>query len=281
MRWCSFTAATGGPARLGAVSAWDDSGRVLDVAGWARSREAETPPDLVDLIESSPATQERVTDLVRSAPADGVGWVRPEELRFLAPLRAPNTLRQVVARDGAVPVFTYAGRRAVRGPDEDLSFPSYTQQLDFAGQVAAVVGRAARDVDPSEAAATVFGYAVMAHWSARDVAREVATSFGPWLVTPDEWEPRAGHALTVSVDGEPWSSGTTGSSPWTVGQVLSWVSQGDDLLPTDVVGLGASSGLCGRDLDRWIRPGQSLTLDIEGLGTVHTTLSPDPSTGSP
>lgn len=87
MRWCSFTTRAGDPARLGAVAARDGSGKVLDVGSWARSRGAQTP---VDLVESSPATQERVTELVRSAPAEGTGWLRPEEVRYLAPLRAPE-----------------------------------------------------------------------------------------------------------------------------------------------------------------------------------------------
>jgi hypothetical protein len=273
MRWCSFTTTSGGPARLGAVSAWDGSGKVLDVAGWARSRDAETPPDLVDLVESSPATQERVTDLVRSAPADGIGWVRPDEVVFLAPLRSPNTLRQVVAREGAVPVFTHASRRAVLGPDDQLRWPSYTEKLDFSCQVAAVVGRRGVDLSPTDALASVFGYTVMTQWSARDVGREVATAFGPWLVTPDEWEPRADHALEVAVDGESWFTGTAPGRPWTFGQALSWVSQGEELWPTDVLGLGPAAGGSGRDLGRWIQPGHQLALSIEGLGAVATRVS--------
>lgn len=270
MRWCSFTTASGGSARLGAVSAWDDSGKVLDVGSWARSRDAETPPDLVDLVESSPATQERVTDLVRSAPGDGVGWVRRDEVRFLAPLRSPNSVRQVVARDGAVPVFTQASRRAVLGPDDDLTWPSYTEKLDFSCQVAGVVGRRGRDLAPPEAVEAVFGYTLMTQWSARDVGREVATALGPWLVTPDEWEPRVGHTLDVTVDGDLWSTGTTLGRPWTFGQALSWVSQGEDLWATDILGLGPVQGASGRDLDRWIQAGQSLVLTVEGLGTLGT-----------
>ena len=141
MRWCSFTTTTanGGP-RLGAVSPVD--GRVLDVGSWARSRGADAPADLVDLVEASPGTQERVTDLVRSATDDGVGWVRPEEVRYAAPLRAPNSLRDFfafrdhvergAARRGAevpeawdrIPVFYKGNRRSVVGPDDLVRWPS-------------------------------------------------------------------------------------------------------------------------------------------------------------
>ena len=58
MRWCSFTTTTGGGApRLGAVVARDGADRVLDVGAWARSRSADAPADLVDLVESSAGTQ--------------------------------------------------------------------------------------------------------------------------------------------------------------------------------------------------------------------------------
>jgi hypothetical protein len=156
VRWCSFTPATGAaPARLGAGSGSDDpgGGRVLDVGAWARSRSAATPVDLADLVEAPPGTQERLTDLMRAAPADGVGWVRSEDVRLLAPLRAPNSLRDFLA----------------------------------------LVGRPGRDLAPQDAGAHVFGYTVMNDWSARDIQRDemscwlgpakpkdFATSLGPW-----------------------------------------------------------------------------------------------------
>lgn len=273
MRWCSFTTGSGGGARLGAVSAQNDVGKVLDVAGWARSRDAESPLDLVDLVESSPAIQDSITDLVRSAPSDGVGWVRPDEVRFLAPLRSPNAVRHVVTPVGGVPTFTHASRRAVLGPDDDLPWPPYTQALDFTCQVAAVVGHRARDLAEGQALDVVFGYAVMTQWTARDVGREVATALGPWLVTPDEWDPSGDHAVEVAVDGEPWIGGTAATGVATFGSGLSWVSQGEDLWPTDVLGHALSPSASGRDLDRWIRPGQELSFTVSGLGSVTTRLS--------
>jgi 2-keto-4-pentenoate hydratase/2-oxohepta-3-ene-1,7-dioic acid hydratase in catechol pathway len=302
VRWCSFTSATGaGPARLGAGSGPDDpgGGRVLDVGAWARSRSAETPVDLVDLVEASPGTQERVTDLVRAAPADGVGWVRSEDVRLLAPLRAPNSLRDFLAfrdhvergaarRGGAVPaawdcmpVYYKGNRRSIVGPDEPVAWPSYTGALDYECEVAAVVGRPGRDLAPEDAGRHVFGYTIMNDWSARDIqrdemscwlgpakAKDFATSLGPWLVTPDEWSPEDAHEMTVRVDGDLWSRGTTTGRRWTFGEMLAWVSCDEDLWPTDVLGSGTFGGGCGLDLDRWIAPDSIVTLRVEGLGEL-------------
>jgi 2-keto-4-pentenoate hydratase/2-oxohepta-3-ene-1,7-dioic acid hydratase in catechol pathway len=58
--------------------------------------------------------------------------------------------------------------------------------MDFGLQVAAVIGRAGRDLSPAEAAGHIAGYTILNHWSARDVGTGTATTLGPWLVSPDE-----------------------------------------------------------------------------------------------
>ena len=303
MRWCSFISTAGGAARLGAVVAYEDTDRVLDVGAWARSRHAETPVDLVDLVEASPATQEMVTDLVRSAPEDGTGWVRLDEVTFLAPVRTPNSLRDFLAfRDhverGAarrgtpvpeawdrIPVYYKGNRRSIIGPGDEVLWPSYTDKLDYECEVAAVVGRGGRDVPVEDAPDHVFGYTIMNDWSARDVqkdemacwlgpakAKDFATTLGPWLVTPDEWSPEDAHAMTVLVDGDVWSAGSTAGRRWTFGEMLAWVSRDEDLWPTDVLGSGTFGGGCGLDLDRWLRPGQVVTMTVDGLGSLTSTV---------
>ncbi|MFN2522680.1 MAG: fumarylacetoacetate hydrolase family protein [Mycobacteriales bacterium] len=307
MRWCSFTSAAGGPARLGAVTPYDETDRVLDVGAWARSRHAETPVDLVDLVEASAATQERVTDLVRSAPDDGTGWVRLEEVTFLAPVRTPNSLRDFLAfrdhvergaaRRGSpvpeawdrIPVYYKGNRRSIIGPDETVLWPSYTDKLDYECEVAAIVGRGGRDVPAAEADAYVFGYTIMNDWSARDVqkdemacwlgpakAKDFATTLGPWLVTPDEWSPEDAHEMTVTVDGVVWSRGSTSGRRWSFAEMLAWVSRDEDLWPTDVLGSGTFGGGCGLDLDRWLAHGQTVTLTVDGLGGLTNTVGNKP-----
>jgi 2-keto-4-pentenoate hydratase/2-oxohepta-3-ene-1,7-dioic acid hydratase in catechol pathway len=300
VRWCSFTTTPGeGAPRLGAVVARDGTDRVLDVGAWARSRGAQAPADLVDLVEASPAGQERVADLVRSAPADATGWVRLEQVRYAAPLRAPNSLRDFLAfrdhvargaaRRGAevpepwdrIPVYYKGNRRSIVGPGAVVAWPSYTEKLDYECEVAAVVGRSGRDLTAAAAEAHVFGYTIMNDWSARDVqrdemacwlgpakAKDFATTLGPWLVTPDEWSPEQPHAMEVLVDGEVWSAGTTEGRRWTFPEMLAWVSRDEDLYATDVLGSGTFGGGCGLDLDRWLPSACEVELRVAGLGAL-------------
>lgn len=300
MRWCSWTADDVGSARLGAVLERDgEPGWLVDVGAWARARDAEVPPDVVDLVESSPAAQQRVSELVSSIGTDDEGWVRAGELRLLAPLRAPNSLRDFLAfrdhvergaarRGGTVPeawerlpVYYKGNRRSIVGPDEDVLWPSYTQRLDYECEVAAVVGRRGRDLTLTEAAEAIFGYTVMNDWSARDVqaeemscwlgpakGKDFATSLGPVLVTAEEWSPEDDHAMVVRVDGEAWSQGSTVGRRWSFAEMLSWVSRDEDVWPTDVLGSGTFGGGCGLDIDRWLTPGQRVELAVDGLGEI-------------
>jgi 2-keto-4-pentenoate hydratase/2-oxohepta-3-ene-1,7-dioic acid hydratase in catechol pathway len=304
VRWCSFTTETAydetAPAgRLGALRARGDEQWVLDVASWAASREADAPADLVDLVEARPAKQEQVAALVQAAPDEGTGWLRLGDVRLLAPLRAPNSLRDFLAfRDhverGAarrgtavpepwerIPVYYKGNRRSISGPDDDVRWPSYTERLDYECEVAAVVGRGGRDWTQDAAAAAIFGFTVMNDWSARDVqrdemacwlgpakAKDFNTTIGPVVVTPDEWSPEDDHPMTVTVDGELWSRGSTAGRRWTFGEMLAHVSRDEDVYPTDILGSGTFGGGCGLDLDRWLTPGATVSLTVEGLGTL-------------
>jgi 2-keto-4-pentenoate hydratase/2-oxohepta-3-ene-1,7-dioic acid hydratase in catechol pathway len=226
---------------------------------------------------------------------------------FLAPVRTPNSLRDFLAfrdhvergaaRRGSpvpeawdrIPVSYKGTRRSIIGPEDEVLWPSYTDKLDYECEVAAVVGRGGRNVPAAEATGYVFGYTIMNDWSARDVqkdemacwlgpakAKDFATTLGPWLVTPDEWSPEDPHAMTVTVDGAVWSTGSTAGRRWTFDEMLAWVARDEDLWPTDVLGSGTFGGGCGLDLDRWVQPGQVVTLTVDGLGSVTNTVGTKP-----
>ncbi len=306
MRWCSW--AIDGPAatgRLGAVlDRAGDPGWLLDVGAWARQRDAEAPADLVDLIEATPTWQRRLAELVASARADDAGWARLSDVRLLAPVRTPNSLRDFLAfRDhverGAarrgrgqppepwnrIPVYYKGNRRSIVGPDVEVVWPSYTEELDYECEVAAIAGQRGRDLTVDEAADVVFGYTVMNDWSARDIqrdemacwlgpakAKDFATSLGPVVVTADEWSPEEPHEMTVTVDGEVWSRGSTAGRRWTFAEMVSWVSRDEDVWPTDVFGSGTFGGGCGLDIGRFLHDGAVVTLHVDGLGELTNTV---------
>ncbi len=297
MRWCSLA-----PGRLGALLPAPGGSVVVDVVAWGADRHRRVPADVDALVASPPGTAERLADALL---ADGGAATRQAATRprLLAPLRAPNSLRDFLAyrshaelgarRRGTevpeaweeMPVYYKGNRRSILGPGAVVPWPSYTRELDYECEVAAVVGRPGRDLTPARARGAVFGYTVMNDWSARDVQRremscwlgpakgkDFATSLGPVLVTADEWDPDDHHEVTGTVDAQVWSRGSTAGRRWSFPEMLAWASRDEDLYPTDVIGSGTFGGGCGLDLGRYPAPGQSVAVTVEGLGSLDAVV---------
>jgi 2-keto-4-pentenoate hydratase/2-oxohepta-3-ene-1,7-dioic acid hydratase in catechol pathway len=181
------------------------------------------------------------------------------------------------------PAFYMANHAATLADGEPMWWPSHTSHLDFELELACVLAHPIADATPAEAAAAVGGWFVLNDWSARDVqARDVhdnpfgpvvksktfANSIGCDVVTASavgDWRTAAGR---VRVDGEVWCEGTTAGAAHDIGDMLAYASAGERLEPGDVISTGTMPGCCGLELDRWIKPGQTVELEIDGIGTV-------------
>jgi 2-keto-4-pentenoate hydratase/2-oxohepta-3-ene-1,7-dioic acid hydratase in catechol pathway len=188
------------------------------------------------------------------------------------------------------PSFYVANHAAVLADGEEMWWPSHTRYLDFELELAFVLAQPLADATPAEAAAAVGGWFVLNDWSARDVQAEdlrenpfgpvvksktFANSIGADVITADElpdWQAVTGR---VRVDGEVWCEGTTAGAAHDVGAMLAYASAGERLEPGDTISTGTMPGCCGLELDRWIRPGQTVELEIDGIGTLRNQVSPD------
>ncbi|MGW4456688.1 fumarylacetoacetate hydrolase family protein [Streptomyces albidoflavus] len=144
----------------------------------------------------------------------------------------------------------FSNPAAIPGPEDEVSMAPGTSRGDFELEVAAVVGRTGADAHHDRAEGHVAGYVVLCDWSARDLqatetavglgpakAKGTAASLGPWLVTPDELEPRRkgrGYNLrmTASVNGPPYSGGTWADLSWPCAEMPSYASRGTRVRPT-------------------------------------------------
>ncbi len=234
----------------------------------------------------------------RDALGRACGGIAPDRVRMLAPLPRPNSMRDFMLVEehvknsfGSVPAQWYdipvhwkGNPDSVIGPDDEVPWPHYTDQLDFELEVAAVIGRVTSRVGPDEARACIAGYTIFNDWSARDIqfremsvgigpafGKDFATSLGPCLVTPDEFDV-ATAAVAARINGETWSQGDLGSMRFSFPDVVSLLSQDQTLHPGDVLGGGTVGRGCGLELDRWIRPGDVVELDVEGIGVLRNTV---------
>lgn len=263
------------------------------------------PPDMLaflDLGDDGLFEARRALDALMGEPAgprgERVVWGE-DELRLKAPLPRPRSIRDFFAFEehaqaGAArrkealprewydqPVYYKGNPRAVIGPGSEIPWPDYTRRLDFEFEIAAVLGREARDVDPQAGGRFIAGYCVMNDCSARDVQRnemlgrmgpakgkDFATVLGPFLLTVDEWGGGIPE-LVVRVNGQEWSRSGGAQPYWSFALMLSHASQGETLLAGDVLGSGTYHRGCGLDLDRWVRPGDMIEFDAGPLGVLR------------
>ena len=187
------------------------------------------------------------------------------------------------------PTFYVANHAALIGDGDPMWWPRHTEWLDFELELAFVIAEPLADATPEEAAAALGGWFIVNDWSARDVqaedAREnifgpvvksktFANSIGADVLTADEvpdWTRMTGR---VRVDGELWCEGSTAGPVHGVGEMLAYASAGERLEPGDVVSTGTMPGCCGLELDRWVQPGQTVELEIDGIGTLANRIEP-------
>ena len=181
------------------------------------------------------------------------------------------------------PTFYVANHTAVLADGQAMWWPSHTRALDFELELACVLVKPLVDATAEEALDAVGGWFVLNDWSARDVqaddarrnifgpvvkSKTFANSFGCDVLTADalpDWTTATGR---VRVDGELWCEGTTAGPQHTLGAMLAYASAGERLDAGDVISTGTMPGCSGLELERWIRDGQTVELEIDRIGTV-------------
>jgi 2-keto-4-pentenoate hydratase/2-oxohepta-3-ene-1,7-dioic acid hydratase in catechol pathway len=197
-----------------------------------------------------------------------------------------------------LPVFYFSNPHATVGPCETITAPPGCAELDFELEVAAVVGRPGADLSVADAEQYIAGYCIMNDWSARNLQRremklslgpvkgkDFATTLGPSLVTPDELEPyRAGKAFDLTmlayVNGREYSRASLSDLHWSFSEMLAYASRGSRIERGDVIGSGTCGAGCilelslvhGADAYPWLHPGDEVTLEVDRLGSLVTTV---------
>ncbi|HXD98475.1 MAG TPA: fumarylacetoacetate hydrolase family protein [Candidatus Acidoferrum sp.] len=171
---------------------------------------------------------------------------------------------------------------AVCGPDDPTVRPRGGVKLDYECELAAVIGRDARNVDEGKALGHVIGYCIVNDVSERAFQMEhggtttkgkSADTFGPvgpWLVTADEVGDPQALELWTTVNGERRQQGTTAKMIFTVASLVAYVSRFMSLRTGDLISTGTPAGVGhGFKPPRYLQPGDVVELGITGLGTQH------------
>jgi len=285
----------------------------LDAQGWGAALavgEGETPTDVLSLLQRGPRALEAVHEAIEHVRGHGVEAfegatvAHPAGARLLAPLPRPRSLRDYLvveehlrnARGSEpppewfkIPAHYKGNVDAIYGPEDEVPWPYYTEKLDYELEICAVIGRSGRSISVEDAGAYIAGYTIYNDWSARDIQRremsigvgpgvgkDFASSIGPCIATPDEFD-RDSATLSARIDGEEWSSGVLGKMQFSFEEIIEWTSMETTLHPGDLLGSGTVGRGCGLELDRWLLPGSLVELEAEGIGVLRNRVGQKPA----
>jgi 2-keto-4-pentenoate hydratase/2-oxohepta-3-ene-1,7-dioic acid hydratase in catechol pathway len=158
--------------------------------------------------------------------------------------------------------------------------PKVSEQLDFEGELAVIVGRAGRHIPSGKALSHVAGYSIYNDASVRDWQRHThqytpgknfpATgAFGPWMVTADEIPDPSGLRLTTRLNDQIVQNSGLNDLVFNVSDLIGYISSFTELLPGDVIITGTPSGVgAARKPPLWMKPGDRVEVEISSIGTL-------------
>ncbi|WP_103383214.1 fumarylacetoacetate hydrolase family protein [Pseudonocardia dioxanivorans] len=188
---------------------------------------------------------------------------------------------------GGEPFIFLKAPSSVIGSGQSIRLPRVaSDQVDYEGELAVVIGRRATDITPSQARAVIAGYTICNDVSARDVQKgripgraanvsaaksfDTFTPLGPSLVTLDEFADPDDLDLRTWVDGELRQKARTGQLLYPVPELVAYLSRQTTLEPGDVIATGTPAGV-GHPSGRFLRPGSEVRIEIEGCGVLRNT----------
>ena len=179
-----------------------------------------------------------------------------------------------------LPVAFFKMTTAIIGPGENIVLPKNSTQPDYEAELAFVIGKSGYRIPAAAWREHVYGYTIVNDVSARDV--QVATSqwslaksfptfcpMGPSIVTADEIADPHALDIGLTIDGEVLQNSNTRELIFKIPDLIANISSITPLLPGDIVSTGTPSGVgMGRTPQRWLKPGDSVTVTVEGLGSL-------------
>jgi 2-keto-4-pentenoate hydratase/2-oxohepta-3-ene-1,7-dioic acid hydratase in catechol pathway len=183
--------------------------------------------------------------------------------------RPPTTWPEVFVR----------GAGSAAAPYGDLIKPALSDRFDYEGELALVVGRGGRYIRADDAIDALAGYTVLMDGSAREWQRaasqwtpgknfDATMPIGPEIVTTDEIDV-SDVQLTTTLNGEVMQSARTSQMIFNIPATIEYVSSFTTLKPGDVIATGTPGGVgFARQPPVWLKPGDLLEVEIEGLGKL-------------
>lgn len=177
------------------------------------------------------------------------------------------------------PILFNKAPSSIVGPDDNVMIPPGSKKTDWEVELAVVIGSRTRHVAEKEALKCVAGFCICNDVSERSYqmegtgqwvkgkSSETFGPLGPWLVTPDEIKDVQNLDMWLDLNGTRMQTGSTKTMVFGVAHLVSYVSRFMVLEPGDVITTGTPPGVgMGKKPPRYLRPGDVISLGVQGLG---------------
>lgn len=173
------------------------------------------------------------------------------------------------------------------GPGATITFPPFADRLDFELELAAIIGRAGRDVPARDFGRYVFGYSIFNDASARHPQLDEMTLgtgpqkskdfdsgnvLGPCIVTADEFDPAIATGI-ARVNGVEWGRGHASDMTHDWGAIVEYRSRSERMYPAEIIASGCFTNCSGVEHDRFLGDGDLLELEVPGIGVLHNRVA--------
>lgn len=246
-----------------------------------------------------------VLDLLRDGGLDAarnaVRGVRADfprtEVEWLPPVRQPEKIlciginyanRNADYGDQDVPKYPsmfYRAPNSLAGHGQPIVRPFESEELDYEGEIALVIGRAGRRISKEQALEHVAGVTLCNEGTIRDWIRhgkfnvtqgknwDSTGSIGPWMVTADEIDLTKPLHITVKLNGETTQDDTTANLIKSFAELIAYVSTFMTLKPGDIIVTGTPVKKGPRtDPPTWLKPGDTVEIEVPGIGVLRNTV---------
>jgi 2-keto-4-pentenoate hydratase/2-oxohepta-3-ene-1,7-dioic acid hydratase in catechol pathway len=176
------------------------------------------------------------------------------------------------------------------GHGEPMIVPSCSERLDYEAELVIAIGKRCRHVAEKDALSVIFGYTAFNDGSVRDYQRRTAQwtpgknfdgtgPLGPWVVTADELPPgAAGIGIRSRLNGTVMQSSNTSKMIFSVPRTIAILSEVMTLEPGDLIATGTPEGVGhARKPPVWMRPGDEISIEIDGIGTLTNPVAAEPA----
>ena len=240
----------------------------------------------------------RLTDEGQARPVVGELWPAPafseravKIARLLPPVEPPNIfaigrnyrghIEETGARTPPAPLIFMKPTTALVAPETPIRLPaSAPHEVDFEAELAVVIGRSACAVPESRAAEYIFGYTCANDVSARDCQKgdkqwtrgkgfDTFCPLGPWIVTPDEFDP-ADRGIRSRLNGTIMQNSNTANLMHSCAALVSYLSHQFTLLPGTVILTGTPEGVgFARTPPIFLKADDVIEIEIDGIGVLR------------